>query len=189
MIQSNKVLAKFAAIPSATVLAWVFTGCGGEPQNNTVPGLQEEAKVQRGQINDLKAQVEGLKTEKEVANQATEHKVEEIRREFDARQTKIEEMHRLKTAQLESEISNLRLELGGVQREKIALQAMLDRGPRIEVATSVRKGYDVMALWVLLGVLVSVLLYLVTKYRSVHDRLNLLTMQQTSELRRIGAKT
>jgi len=162
-------------------------GCTQQEQNKTIPGLQEQAKVQQGQIKDQAKQIERLKDERRTVEEETRFRIDEAKKEFEDRLAKNEELHRLKVAQLESEIANLRLELGSVQREKIALQEINDRGPRISTANSARKGYDLMVLGVLLVLLIAALLYVVFRYRSVHDRLNLLVMQQSSELRRIGA--
>ena len=151
------------------ILILACAGCTQREQNNTIPGLQEQAKVQQGQNKELRA------------------RIDEERKEFEDRLAKAEELHQHKVAQLESEIANLRLELGSVQREKIALREINERGPRIAAANSARNGYDLMVLGVLLVLLIAALLYVVFRYRSVHDRLNLLVMQQSSELRRIGA--
>ncbi len=173
----------------AVLVAFSCGGCGGEPQNQTIPGLQEQTKVQQEQIKELKQQVAGLKNEKVAVDQAGQARIEDIKREYEERQANAEELHRSKLAQLESEISNLRLELGSVQREKIALQELLEREPRIEAANSTRRGYDTIVFGVMIAALIAMLLFVVYRYRSVQDRLNLLTMQQASELRRIGARS
>ena len=162
------------------ILILACAGCTQQEQNKTVPGLQEQAKVQQGQIKQLK-------DERRTVEEETRARIDEARMEFEDRLAKVEELHQHKVAQLESEIANLRLELGSVQREKIALREINERGPRIAAANSARKGYDLMVLGVLLVLLIAALLYVVFRYRSVHDRLNLLVMQQSSELRRIGA--
>jgi hypothetical protein len=168
-------------------LAVACTGCDKKEQNQTVPGLQEQAKVQQGQIKDQANQIEQLKDERKTTEQETHVRIEDAKKEFEDRLAKAEELHRLKVDQLESEIAKLRLELGSAQREKIALREINEREPRISAANSARKGYDLMVMGVLLILLIAVLLYVVFRYRSVHDRLNLLVMQQSSELRRIGA--
>jgi hypothetical protein len=172
---------------ASLTLTVACAGCAQQDQNKTIPGLQEQAKVQQGQIKDQAKQIEQLKDERKSIEQETRARIELAKKEFDDRLAKADELHRLKVAQLESEIADLRLELGSVQREKIALREINERGPRISIANSARKGYDLMVLGVLLVLLIAVLLYVVFRYRSVHDRLNLLVMQQSSELRRIGA--
>jgi hypothetical protein len=169
------------------VLAVACTGCSKQEQNQTVPGLQEQAKVQQGHIKDQAKQIEQLKDERKNIEQENRAKIDEAKKEFEHQLANADELHRLKVAQLESENANLRLELGSVQREKIALREINEREPRISAANSARKGYDLLVMGVLLVLLIAVLLYVVFRYRSVHDRLNLLVMQQSSELRRIGA--
>jgi len=169
-------------------MALVSVGCGGNPENKTIAGLQEQVKVQLAQIKDLKQQIEDMKSEKSKGDQSAEIRIAEAKKTYEDQLAKVKELHLQKITLLDHEISDLRLELGSVQREKIAVQEINDRGPRIAAAHSARKEYDLMVLGVLLVILIAVLLYVVFRYRSVHDRLNLLVMQQSSELRRIGAK-
>jgi hypothetical protein len=175
---------KSSTKPFCWQLTWLLClcifGCGGSTKpNETVRGLQEENKVLREQISllennksdsekDLQSQIRSLK-------QANEDSL-----------TREREIHRNQVAQLEKEIATLRLNLGSSQREKIALQEIVDREPRIKDATEARIGTDVWVLSLLLGASLVMIVFVLFRYRSASDRLNLLTIQQVGELRRIG---
>jgi|GEM_PF-2608228 len=163
-------------------------GCSGDQQNKTIQGLQEQTKVQQEKITYLEDHIVNLNNEKQDVNQSSAGRIEQLKREFEDRLVKSEELHRSKISQLEGEIANLRLELGAIQREKLALQEMVDREPRVQSANSARREYDTLVLGFMIAILIALLMFVLQKYRSVQDRLNLLVMQQTSELRRIGAK-
>jgi chromosome segregation ATPase len=174
---------------ASLTFAFAALGCAQQQQQDltTIKGLQEQVKVLQGEVKDRDKRIDELKKERSAGGAEAQGKIEELKREFEDRVSKIEQLHKAKVTQLDSEIANLRLELGSVQREKIALQEINDRAPRISAANTAKKGYDVMVLGVLVLALIAVLLYVVFRYRSLHDRLNLLVMQHSSELRRLGA--
>ena len=153
-------------------------GCAEKP-NETIRGLQEENKVLREKIGIIEANKKEAGTE----SQST---IEGLKRNHEDSLTRERELHRSQVAQLEKVIASLRLDFGATQREKLALQEMVEREPRINEAHDSRKGADILVLIVLLGVPLIVLVYVTFRYRTVSDRLNLLTMQQAGELRRIG---
>ena len=97
-------------------------------------------------------------------------------------------MHSRRLAAKESELSGLRLRLGALERENLALTEIVDNHPVIIDAVADHKRNDVWVFAVLLGVALSLLGLFIWKYRSVSDRLNLLTMKQVGELRRIGGE-
>lgn len=169
--------------PLASLLCLYTLGCGkSDKPNETIRGLQEENKVLREQI----ALLEGNKTASDTELQA---QIENLKAAHEDSLTRERELHRTQVAQLEKEIATLRLALGASQREKIALQEIVDREPRIKDATAVRMGTDVWVLALLLGASLLVIVYVVFRYRSTSDRLNLLAMQQVGELQRIGGES
>ena len=88
--------------------------------------------------------------------------------------------------QLDADIATLRLELGAIQREKLALQETIDREPRIETAKRQHFQIELVVMAVLLLVTLLLLGYVAFRYRGVRDRLHHLTMERVSELRIIG---
>lgn len=161
------------------VIFGVF-GCGDSNKpNETVRGLQEENKVLREKIAILESDKTANSTE-------LQSQMQNMKTANENSLTRERELHRKNEAILEKEIATLRLELGSSQREKIALKEIVDRDPRIKEANAARMGTDVLVLIFLLGASLLVIVFVVFRYRSVSDRLNLMVMQQVSELRRIG---
>ncbi|GDY06669.1 hypothetical protein LBMAG52_01550 [Planctomycetia bacterium] len=168
--------------PLAWLVCLCMFGCGDSNKpNETIRGLQEENKV-------LREQIAILESNKMTSDTELQSQIQSLKTSHEDSLTRERELHQKQAAQLEKEIATLRLDLGSSQREKIALQEIVDRGPRIKDATAARMGTDVLVLALLLGVSLVVLVFVVFRYRSASDRLNLLTMQQVSELRRLGGE-
>ena len=168
--------------PLAWLLCFCTFGCGDSNKpNETIRGLQEENRVLREQI----ALLENNKTASDTELQS---QIQSLKAAHEDSLTRERELHRTQAATLEKEIATLRLELGSSQREKIALQEIVDREPRIKDATAARMGTDVWLLALLLGASLLVIVFVVFRYRTASDRLNLLAMQQVGELRRIGGE-
>jgi hypothetical protein len=165
-------------------IAWLMglctLGCGDSNKpNETIRGLQEENKVLREQIALLESNKSA--SDKELGSQMRSLKIAN-----EDSLTRERELHRTQAATFEKEIATLRLELGSTQREKIALQEIVDREPRLKEANAARMGTDVWVLSILLGISLLVIVVVVFRYRSSSDRLNLLVMQRVGELRRVG---
>lgn len=167
----------------ATVASLVCLGTFGCGKTNTelktIQGLQEENKVHRGRI-------ESLERERNEGGTDCNLKLQTLKDEHAANLTKQSELNQKQASMHQSELASLRLELGTVQRERLALQELIDREPIIKEANSLRCSTDIFVMVLLLGLLVLAIVILVIRFRSVSDRLNLLTMQQVSELRRLG---
>jgi len=163
------------------VTACVSTfGCGNDQKlKETVKGLQEENTVLREKISDLEKRIEARDTESQSG-------VERIKKEHEDFLTNERETHRSQIAQIEKEVATLQLELGAAKREKIALQEMIEREPRIIAARENLMRTDGFVLAIMLLILLMIVTFLVFRCRSVSDRLKLLTMQQAGELRRLG---
>jgi hypothetical protein len=186
-MRSNRFAGNALRVLHLAILAMLLTGCGDSNEKKTLQGLQEENKVLREKIADLQKQITDLKALSTGASREWERVKAGLQKDHEDRLAKEKELHRARVAQLDKEIADLRLQLGAPQRERIALQEILDVKPRVQDATSVRKGMDVMILLLLVGVLVIVLTYVAYRYRSANDRLNLLTMREVAELRQLGS--
>lgn len=168
--------------PLACLLCLCAFGCGDSNKpNETIRGLQEENKV-------LREQIALLESNKAASDTELQSQIQSLKTTYEDSLTRERELHRTQAATLENENATLRLKLGSSQREKIALQEIVDREPRIKDATAARMGTDVWVLTLLLGASLLVIVFVVFRYRSASDRLNLLTMQQVGELRRIGGE-
>jgi len=124
-----------------------------------------------------------------------EHRIAQIRQDhqkrmddMNASMTDIIENHRSKASQLEGHIASLRLELGAVQRENIAMRQILDAGPRIDGAKANRLAVGLAVLAVMFLLTLLALGYTAMKYRGTRDRLNLCVMKEVSALRKIGVQ-
>jgi outer membrane murein-binding lipoprotein Lpp len=162
--------------------ATVFiTGCSGNTpeQMATIRGLQEENKV-------LRARIAGLENEQKTSKQEVQALKQDAKKDFEEHVAKLNEYHRSRIAQLDGEIATLRLELGAIQREKLAMQEILDREPRMELAHRDRYQIELIVMGVLLLMTLLLLGYVALRYRIVRDRLNHLVMERVSELRMIG---
>jgi hypothetical protein len=153
----------------AVCLVGALVGCEKDDgKNETIHGLQEENKVLREKIADLEKRIGTIASDK------------------DAAQAQVQEIQRTKVAQLEQDIATLRLELGATQREKLALQELVDQTPRIDIARDRRAITERMVLFTMLGSVLLLLGFLATRYCSTRDRLHLLTMVNVAELRQLG---
>jgi hypothetical protein len=164
------------------LLSLCTIGCSDlHKPNETIQGLQEENKV-------LREQTTLLENNKKVSVEELQSQMQSLKTAHEESLTRERELHHKQAAALEKEIASLRLELSSSQREKIALQEIVDREPRIKDATAARMGTDlwVLALLLVLSLLMNV--FVVFSYRSANDRLNLLAMQQVGELRRLGGE-
>lgn len=156
-------------------------GCGSNPQLETLHGLQEENRILREKVSELE-------TSKESAGREATTRVEELRKQHEDQLTSKEELHRERVAQLEKEVSDLQLKYGAVQREKLTLDEIVDKGPRLEEAKNVRAGIESLVLFVMLGLVLLLLGYVLFRYRTTRDRLNMLTIQTVSELRHLESR-
>ena len=170
---ASRIASKFAV---SVVMFAILSGCGDSTQNKTIQGLQEENKVLRGQVGDLKKQVAGLKAEYD-ASKAT------IVKEFEDRLGKVRLLHEERVKQLEGQSSTLMLELGSVRQEKITLQEIVDQRPRLREASQVRFGIE-RTIWMVLLVLPLVVLFMIaSKYHKLRGQLQIHVIQQASSLR------
>jgi hypothetical protein len=80
----------------------------------------------------------------------------------------------------------IQLELGAVRREKLALQELVDREPRIAEAHAARSRLELTVLALLLGASLLLLGFLAVRHRGVRERLHLLLMQRVAEMRHLG---
>lgn len=162
-------------------------GCGKtNPELKTIQGLQEENKVLREQIDGLRVQIESHESKKVESKTDFDLRIQALENEHKANLTKQSELNQKQASLFQSESATLRLELVTVQRERLALRELVDREPIIQEAKVLRSSTDSIVVFLLLGISILVSVILVIRYRSVSDRLNLLTMQQVSELRRLG---
>jgi hypothetical protein len=178
--------------PLAWIVCLCIFGCGDPNEKKTIQGLQEENKSLREQIKlngdnktankeEVQAQIKSLKDENEAL-------VKRLKNENSDSLIKERELHQTRMAQFESEIASLRLELTSIKRERLALQEMVDREPNIKNALLEHNNMGNWVFALLLGTALLILGFFVFRWRITSDRLNLLTMQQVGELRRIGGE-
>src|SRR5438067_12955128 len=108
-------------LPPLALLLLLLSGC--EKGNETLRGLQEENRILREQVGDLKAPLAAV-------NRESRQRVEDVRRLHEEQSAEAAAIERNKIAQLEGQVAALRLELGSVQREKVALAGLVDSRPR-----------------------------------------------------------
>ena len=158
----------FLAVAMGVLCVFLALGCDKSEDLKTIQGLQEENKVLREQITTLETRISGVASDK------------------DSAAAQINEIHRTEVAQLEQQITTLQLNLGAVEREKLALTDVVNREPRIVAATDVRGGIERMILLLILMLSLLMLGFVGLRLRASRDRLHLLTVQCVSELRHIG---
>ncbi len=151
-------------------------GCGGSEENTTLRGLQEENRVLRKAIVGLEGQIKALQVERAASESS-------LKQDFEDRQSKLHQLHQEKFAQQEGTVAGLRLELGAVQRERLAYRELVDRSPRIREAQEVRTGVAQTVLAILFVVPLVLLLMVTMKYRSLRERMNLFVTQNASSYR------
>lgn len=184
------------AIQLAVLLLLAGHGCEDE-QYQTVAGLQEENSVLKQRIQTLEQEKADLQIDRKTGDTATASALHETIAQLEERlvwaeadkQTAIADAqlrHRTTSTLLEKQIATLRLELGGVQRERLALREIVDREPRLRDATAVRASSAHMTMFVLLLGTCALLVWMAGRYRTTRERLNMLAMQSVSELRFLG---
>jgi hypothetical protein len=156
------------------------SGCGSNPDYQTIHGLQEENKVQKEKIAELEAKIKAGGQDAESHSQAA-------RKECEAQLAQRDELHRQATAQAEKEISDLHLELGATRRERLTLKELLDQQPRIDEANKVRAGFSTMVIWIMFGSVVLLLAYMVYREKVARFELNSLTAKTVSDVRQLGS--
>jgi len=189
--------------PLAWIVCLCIFGCGDPNEKTTIRGLQEENKSLREQIKlnrdnktanneEMQAQIKSLKDEHEALVKSlkdeNEALVKRLKSENSDSLIKERELHQTRGAQFENEIASLRLELTSIRRERLALQEMVDREPLAKNSLDAHNNMGVWVFALLLGTALLILGFFVFRWRITSDRLNLLTMQQVGELRRIGGE-
>ncbi len=151
-------------------------GCGESDDNTTLRGLQEENRVLRKAIAGLEGQIKALQVERAASESR-------LKRDFEDRQSRLQQLHQEKLAQREGTVAGLRLELGAVQRERLAYRELVDRTPRAREAQEVRTGVAQTVLAILFVVPLVLLLMVAMKYRALRERMNLFVTQNASTYR------
>ncbi len=157
------------------------SGCGGSEENTTFRGLQEENRVLRKAIAGLEGQIKAIRDERAAGESS-------LKREFEDRQAKMQQLHQERLAQQEGTVAGLRLELGAAQREKLAYRELVDRAPRVREAREVRAGIAQTVMAILFVVPLVLLLMVAMKYRSLRERMNLFVTQNASSYRALGGQ-
>src|SRR5207253_217421 len=85
--------------------------------------------------------------------------------------TKLRELQRDKIVQLERTITDLHLELSNAQRERLALQEIVDQRPRLQQTAHVRFGIERLVWLALLTSALAALLLIGSKYTRLHRQL------------------
>ena len=169
------------ALLTLAILSWgvlSFSGCGSE-DNTTIQGLQEENRGLKEDVSSLKAE---LKEKREQHKQS----VEQLKRDSAEKVTELKELNRQKLRAVEGKLASVRLELGAVQREKLALEDLAESGPRKQMAQNSRFMTERLAYLVLLGTGLFIAGVFCFKWKRTNDRLQQVVLQEVSDLRRIG---
>lgn len=152
------------------VLIMLAAGGCREPGYETVQGANERIKAQQREIEDLKQQIRDLKIER------------------DQDKTQIADRWRTLLADEEKKVSELRMQMASIERERQALQDVVQSGPRAEMARGDRFVMERIIYLVL--VLVSLMLsaFMAVKWKRTHDRLQHLVMSEVADVRRLEAR-
>jgi hypothetical protein len=171
---------RLSAVASSIALAICLgaSGCVGSEEYTTPRGLQEENRVLRKAIAGLEGQVKALQAERAAGESS-------LKKEFEDRLAKVQQFHQEKLAQQEATVAGLRLELGAVQREKLAYKELVDRTPRAREAREVRAGVAQTVQAILFVVPLVLLVMVAMKYHSLRDRMNLFVTQNAASYRAV----
>lgn len=168
----------------------VVLGCGSPDDVEALRGqvqVRDERIAAKDQVIADKdseiARLRGLLTEN---GSTAAKKLDELKREYEDRRVDDTRLQSERSAHLEGQIAELRLELSAIQRDKLQLQEIVDQSPRIEQTKAIHHEWDLLVLGLLLLLSLLVIGFVAYRYREARDRLHLLTMQQVSELRRLG---
>jgi hypothetical protein len=173
-----------SAVASSIALAICLgvSGCSASDENTTPRGLQEENRVLRKAISGLEGQVKTLQAERAAGESS-------LNKDFEDRLSKLQQFHQEKLVQEEATVAGLRLELGAVQREKLAYRELIDRTPRVREAWEVRAGVAQTVQAILFVVPLVLLVMVAMKYHSLRDRMNLFVTQNASSYRAVEGPT
>ncbi len=183
------ILALVSALPLIYGLA--LSGCGGSQEehrslvaaNERVNDLLKENARLEETVKALQTQLTRRETEL-----AAKHEKElvSLKQELEDRQARRHQLSDEKVAQLENVIAGLRLELGAVQREKLVLQDLVDRAPRIADVKRARSTMIDAVLGIFGGLTLIVLIVVGARYRVLRHRHDLLVVQRAASLQPRG---
>ena len=191
-VSEPPVCPTFRRLPSALrLILWLALfcclnvfGCGDSEAHQTlvaanerVNDLKKENARLEQQDKDLQAQMARKEAD---LTKRYEERLTSLKRDLDDRQARGYQLQEAKVAQLESTIASLRLELGTVGREKIALQGLVDRKPRIEAVQKIRSGRIEAVLGLFGGLTLIVLVVVGSKYRVLRQQHDLLVVQRAA---------
>jgi hypothetical protein len=164
------------ALSMSLAIGLGLTGCGVPAENSTIGGLQEENRVLREKIAGLEDRMKSVQAERDARETS-------LKKEFEESRSRMQQLHQERVSQLEGTVAGLRLELGVVQRERIALQELVDRRPRVEEAHQVREGIAQTILFVFLALSLILLVMVAARYRTLRERMNTFIIQNASSYR------
>ncbi|HEV3445269.1 MAG TPA: hypothetical protein VG099_11540 [Gemmataceae bacterium] len=154
-------------------------GCGSSEDKQTLRGLQEENRLLKERLAELQQLSQALRTDKQ-------ENVSELKEEHKDQLTKLRELQQDKIAQLERAITDLRLELSSAQRERLALQEIVDQRPRQQQAAHIRFGIERLVWLALLTSALAALLLVASKYTRLHRQVAQVLLQRVALAQREG---
>jgi len=116
---------------------------------------------------------------------ALEAENESLKRRLKETEAAITQRYKLKLSDAEAKLAPLRLELGAVQREKLALEERVDAGPRVERARAGRFMTERIVYLIMVGISLLLGALFGLRWKRTHDSLQHLVLQEVSELRRM----
>jgi len=163
-----------ARSPQRTAL-WILaalylTGCGDNERYETLTGANER--------------IGALTTE----NDELKHRIQELKEEKISSETDIANRYRVKLADAADKLASLRLELGAIQREKLALEETAHAGPRIERAKANRFAMERLVYLVIIGISLALAMLASARWKRTNDRLQHLVMNEVDSIRRLGVQ-
>jgi hypothetical protein len=183
---SRKAHARFGVLP--TLMQWCALlsiaalipghGCDSSTDKQTLRGLQEENRVLKESIANLQEQAQAIKTDR-LAD------VTALKKAQQEELGKLRELQREKTSQLEQTVADLRLELSSTQRERLALQAIVDQRPRVQDAVQVRLGIERLVWLVFLVCALAALMLIAGKYVRLQRQIAQSVLQQATLIQRM----
>ena len=183
---SRKAHARFGILP--TLMQWCALlsiaalipghGCDSGADKQTLRGLQEENRVLKESVANLQQQAQAIKTDRH-------EDVTALKKAQQEELGKLRDLQREKTSQLERTVADLRLELNSTQRERLALQAIVDQRPRVQEAVQVRFGIERLVWLVFLVCALAALMLVAGKVIRLQRQVAQSVLQQATLIQRM----
>ena len=183
---SRKAHARFGILPTLMQCCALLAiaalipghGCDSSPDKQTLRGLQEENRVLKESVANLQQQTQAIKSDRQ-------ENVTGLKKAQQEELGKLRGLQREKTSQLEHTVADLRLELSSTQRERLALQAIVDQRPRVQEAVQIRFGIERLVWLVFVVCALAALMLVAGKYIRLQRQVAQSVLQQATLIQRM----